>query len=154
MDLLIEIGTEELPAKVINPLSEYLKEAIGDVLGRKDAKTYATPRRIALYYKEFENISTTHEELVIGPPLSVAYDQEGRPTKALLGFLQRVQASQEDVITIQKGTAQYVAVRKVHESKKPLDLLVEKFEGILLSAPLPKSMRWDKTHVRFSRPVR
>lgn len=154
MDLLVEIGTEELPAKVINPLLEYLKEALSHVLGRKDAKTYGTPRRIALYYKNFENLSSTPEELLIGPPLSIAYDNERKPTRALLGFLQRTQTSEKDLITLQKGTAQYVAVKKVQEGKKPLDLLVAQFEGILLSAPLPKSMRWGKTYVKFSRPVR
>lgn len=154
MDLLIEIGTEELPAKVINHILEYLKESFGEVLGRKDAKLYGTPRRLALYYRDFENASILQEEVVVGPPVSAAYDSEGKPTRALLGFLQRVSASSEDVMRIRKGDAEYIAVRKVYEGKKPLDALAERFEDILLSAPLPKRMRWDKSGLSFLRPIR
>ncbi len=154
MDLLIEIGTEELPAKVINPLLEYLKEAVGNILERKATKIYGTPRRLALYYENFENRALTREEVIVGPPVSVAYDTEGKPTKAILGFLQRTNSSEKELIKIHKGEAEYVAVRKTYEGKKPLDLLSERFEEILLSAPLPKSMRWDKTGVKLSRPIR
>ncbi len=154
MDLLIEIGTEELPARVINPLLEYLKESVGELLGRKDVRVYGTPRRLALYYDNFENVSVEEEEVLIGPPLSLAYDEQGKATKSLYGFLQRVSASEEDVFHIKRGDALYVAVKRVRTGRKPLELLTENLEGILLSAPLPKSMRWDSSGVRFSRPIR
>ncbi|MFN3813973.1 MAG: glycine--tRNA ligase subunit beta [Aquificaceae bacterium] len=154
MDLLIEIGTEELPARVINPLLEYLKGSLGELLRREDAKVYGTPRRLALYYENFENVSMEEKEVIIGPPLSLAYDEHGRATKALAGFLQRVSASEKEIFHIEKGDALYVAVKRVRSGRKPLELLTESFEGILLSAPIPKSMRWDNSGVRFSRPIR
>ncbi|ADC88688.1 glycyl-tRNA synthetase, beta subunit [Thermocrinis albus DSM 14484] len=153
MDLLIEIGTEELPARVIPLAVEYLRERFSVLLKRDDLITYATPRRLAFYLKDFKNEGEEREELIVGPPLSVAY-QDGKPTKALLAFLDRVKAREEDLIHLQKDRGTYVAVRRIVKEESPLELLSKSFEEILLSVPFPKSMRWDSSGVRFSRPVR
>ncbi len=153
MKLLVEIGTEELPAKVINPALENLKRGVEKLLGIRVIKTYGTPRRLALLTEDFENTHTEREELLIGPPVSVAYE-EGKPTKALFGFLQKVCATQEDVVQVQKGEGTYVAVRRVQKEKTPLEKLKEEFETLLLSLPFPKRMRWNSGGLTFSRPIR
>ncbi len=154
-DLLIEIGTEELPAGVIKPSLDFLKEKFSEILKREDIKTFGTPRRLALYVKNFENRQEVKEEIIFGPPWKVAFDQEGNPTKALEGFLKRYGAKPEDVFKEKKGKGEYVALKVVHEEKSYLDILKERFEEILLSVPLPKRMRWTSSkRITFSRPVR
>jgi len=154
-ELLIEIGTEELPAGVINPALAYLKEKINELLNAKEVRTYGTPRRLTLYFKDFENQRREKEEVIWGPPKSVAYDEKGNPTKALEGFLKKNNASLQEVKVLKKNKGEYVAVvRKVIE-KSPVEKLQEEFEEILLSVPFPKRMRWTSSkRITFSRPVR
>ena len=152
-DLLIEIGTEELPARVIKQASDAIKEKLSHILGRQDIKTYSTPRRLAFYVKDFENVSPKKEEIIWGPPVKVAYEGE-KPTRALTAFLEKNSASLEDVVHLKKGEGLYVAIRKVIEEEKPLDKLQKSFEEVIQSVPLPKTMRWDGSNLRFSRPIR
>ena len=152
-DLLIEIGTEELPAGVINSLVESIKERLSEILRRQDIKVYSTPRRLAFFVENFENEPLEREELIYGPPLKVAYE-EGKPTKALLSFLSKNNASLEQVIQAQKGEGTYVAIKRVIREETPLERLSRDFESILQSIPMPKTMRWDSSNLRFSRPIR
>ena len=154
-DLLIEIGTEELPPSVIEPALEFMKGKLSEILGREDVETFGTPRRLAFYIRSFENRREVREEIIVGPPWKVAFDEEGRPTKALEGFLKKQGASLEEVFRHSRGKGEYVALRKVHEGKSPLDNLRESFEDLLLSIPFPKRMRWTSSRrITFSRPVR
>jgi len=85
----------------------------------------------------------------------VAYDEEGKPTKALLGFLKRHGASPEEVKVLKKNRGEYVALLKRVKEKRPTEKLVESFEDLLLSVPFPKRMRWTSSkRITFSRPVR
>ena len=152
-DLLIEIGTEELPAGVILQAVEYLKDQLSQVLGRQDIKTYSTPRRLAFFVESFENKALEKEEVFWGPPVKVAYE-EGKPTKALLAFLERNSASLEDVVHLQKWEGTYVAIKRIYKEATPIEKLSQSFEEILQSVPFPKSMRWDSSSLRFSRPIR
>ncbi|WP_448587261.1 glycine--tRNA ligase subunit beta [Thermocrinis sp.] len=153
MKLLVEIGTEELPAGVINPALNAFKDSIEKTLRVSILKTYATPRRLAVITEDFEDKPQEKEELIYGPPMSVAY-KDGQPTKALLGFLERVGASLDQVVEVQKGEGRYVAVKRIHKGKSPLEELKENFEKILLSIPFPKRMRWSRENLTFSRPIR
>ncbi len=152
-DLLIEIGTEELPAGVLKHGAQHIKERFSQILQREDIKVYFTPRRIAFLLEAFENKATEKEEIIYGPPVKVAYE-DGKPTKALLAFLERNSSSLEDVIHLKKGEGLYVAIKKVYKEDTPLDKLLKSFEEILSSVPFPKSMRWDNSGLRFSRPIR
>ncbi len=154
-DLLIEIGTEELPSSVVEPTLNFLKEKFSEVLGREDIETYGTPRRLVFYVREFVDSVERKEEVVFGPPWKVAFDEEGRPTRALLGFLGRYGARPEEVFKEKKGKGEYVALKVVHEEKSRLERLRDSFEEILLSVPFPKRMRWTSSKkITFSRPVR
>ncbi|WP_448583464.1 glycine--tRNA ligase subunit beta [Thermocrinis sp.] len=153
MKLLVEVGTEELPANVINQALSSLKENLERVLGVSIQEVYGTPRRLAVITKDFEDKPEEKEELIYGPPLSIAYE-DGKPTKALLGFLERVGASLDSVMEVQRGGGKYVAVKRLYKDKSPLERLKEEFEKILLSIPLPKRMRWNSSGLTFSRPIR
>ncbi|NPB06246.1 MAG: glycine--tRNA ligase subunit beta [Aquificae bacterium] len=153
--LLVEIGTEELPASFILPALKYLKERFTELFKPEKVSLYGTPRRLTVYLEGFKDEETEREELVFGPPKSVAFDEEGKPTKALTGFLKKQNASPEEVRVLKKNKGEYVAlVRKVKE-KRPSEKLVEQFEEILLSIPFPKRMRWTSSRrITFARPVR
>ncbi|NPA32349.1 MAG: glycine--tRNA ligase subunit beta, partial [Aquificae bacterium] len=152
--LLVEIGTEELPASVINPALEFLKEEINKILKAKRVHLFGTPRRLALLFEDFKNEESVREEIIWGPPKSVAYDEEGKPTKALEGFLKKNNASPDEVKILKKNKGEYVALVKKVREKRPVEKLAEDFERILLSVPFPKRMRWDSSNITFSRPVR
>ncbi len=152
-DLLIEIGTEELPAGVILSAVNYLRERLSHILSRQDIQTFATPRRLAFFLKNFQNIAPEREETIYGPPVKVAYE-EGKPTRALLAFLERNKANIEEVTELQKGEGLYVAIRRRVKESSPLEKLSEVFEELLRAVPFPKTMRWDSSNLRFSRPIR
>ncbi len=155
MDLVIEIGTEELPAGVIDPLLNYIKDRFSRILRRDDIETYGTPRRLAFYLRNFENTKETVEEVIFGPPWKVSFDEDGKPTKALLGFLKKHGADLSQVFKAERGGGEYVAIKKVHGEISLLEKLREEFEDILLSAPVPKRMRWTSSRrITFPRPVR
>lgn len=155
MDLVIEVGTEELPPGVIDLIIPYFKKRFSEILKRDDVEVYATPRRLAVYVRNFEDVKERVEEIVYGPPWKISFDEEGKPTKALLGFLKKHGAKLEDVFRAKKGNGEYTAIKKVHGEVSALDKLKESFEEILLSAPIPKRMRWTSSRrITFSRPVR
>ncbi len=153
--LLIEIGTEELPARLIEPIGEYLKREISQILKPSKAELFFTPRRIALIFEGFEDEGEQREEILLGPPKKACYDENNKPTRALIGFLQKHSAKLEDLIEVESKGGIYTAIKKTVTTPKPTQILLESFEDMLLNAPLPKSMRWTSSHrIRFSRPVR
>ncbi len=153
--LLIEIGTEELPASVIQPVGEYLRQEVSQILKPTKEELLFTPRRIALILEGFEDKSEEKEEIILGPPKKACYDENNNPTRALIGFLQKHSARPEDLIEVESKGGLYVAIRRFLSTPKPTQILLESFEDILLKAPLPKSMRWTSSHrIRFSRPIR
>ncbi len=154
-NLLIEIGTEELPAGIIEQIVSYLEDKIKEILKPETSHVFFTPRRITLLLKNFEDIEKEDEEIIIGPPKKACYDDKNEPTKALLKFLETNKANFEDIIEVERRGGIYIAIKKVNKNKKPTQLLMEIFEDILLSAPVPKSMRWTSSpKIKFPRPIR
>ncbi len=154
-DLLIEIGTEELPPGVVEPALSFVRDQLAGILRREDIETYGTPRRLAFLVRNFEDFREVREEVVFGPPWKVAFDEDGKPTRALEGFLKRYSAKLEEIFRARKGKGEYVALKVVSEEKSALQQLAESFEEILLSIPFPKRMRWTSSkRISFSRPVR
>ncbi len=154
-DLLIEIGTEELPPGVIEPALSFIKERLREILGREDVETFGTPRRLAFLVRNFVDEKEVREEIVFGPPWKVSFDEEGKPTKALEGFLKRHGAEVEDVFKARKGKGEYAALKIVSEEESLLQKLSHSFEDILLSVPFPRRMRWTASRkLSFSRPIR
>ncbi len=158
-DLLFEIGAEELPAGYIPPALEQLERGI--TAGLADARlahgavrTRATPRRLALYVESLEERQPDRDEEVMGPAARVAYDAEGRPTKALLGFCQGKGADLADVRRVETPKGEYVAVT-VHQAGRPAsEVLPALLAGLARGLTFPKVMRWLDDDTRFARPVR
>ena len=93
-NFLLEIGTEELPAGFINPALESLAESFSGLLREhnlsfKNVKTLGTPRRLAVFVDDLPIKQPDQTKEVLGPRESVAFDQNNKPTKALIGFAKR-----------------------------------------------------------------
>ena len=154
-DLLLEIGTEEVPAHVMPHLLADLKRLAGDMfaehrLAYENLRTIGTPRRTALLVtglaERQEDVSTETR----GPSVAIAFDAEGNPTKAGTGFArgQGVEPSE----LIQRDGYVYASVHE--QGAETAQLLAELLPELIRAIPLPNSMRWGDLDFRFIRPIR
>lgn len=157
-ELFLEIGTEEIPAGFL-PLAmadlERLlrKELESARIGFGAVKTFATPRRLAIAVAEVAAEQQRQELTLAGPSVKVAFDAEGNPTKAALGFARAngVEVSELSQVETDKGT--YLYLSKVMEGRPTAELLPEMLPRLIAAIPFKKSMRWKDLEVRFARPM-
>ena len=154
-DLLLEIGTEEVPAHVMPHLLADLKRLAGDMfaehrLAYENLRTIGTPRRTALLVtglaERQEDVSTETR----GPSVAIAFDAEGNPTKAGTGFA-RGQGIEPSAL-IQRDGYVYASVHE--QGAETAQLLTELLPELIRAIPLPNSMRWGDLDFRFIRPIR
>ena len=154
-DLLLEIGTEEVPAHVMPHLLADLKRLAGDIfaerrLAYESLRTIGTPRRTALLVtglaERQEDVSTETR----GPSVAIAFDAEGNPTKAGAGFA-RGQGIEPSAL-IQRDGYVYASVHE--KGAETAQLLAELLPELIRAIPLPNSMRWGDLDFRFIRPIR
>lgn len=158
-DFLLEIGVEELPALDIYDIAEQFKSGFESFLSEKritykNVKVYFTLRRIAVSIEGISDYQEIWETEVIGPPVKAAYDQNGKPTKALIGFIENKGLKLEDVSVEETKKGAYVKGRIKEGGSATVELLKEFIPGFLSSVKLSKSMRWNGAGFRFLRPVR
>eukprot|EP00238_Polyblepharides_amylifera_P012515 CAMPEP_0196584758 /NCGR_PEP_ID=MMETSP1081-20130531/48359_1 /TAXON_ID=36882 /ORGANISM="Pyramimonas amylifera, Strain CCMP720" /LENGTH=966 /DNA_ID=CAMNT_0041906085 /DNA_START=496 /DNA_END=3396 /DNA_ORIENTATION=- len=157
--LVLEVGVEELPAADVLAARDQLKMEIPALLHElrlrhAEVIVGGTPRRLSVEVRKLAAMQEDKEEKLRGPPSKVAFDNEGNPTKAALGFCKKNGISMEDVTREEddKGTEYLYAV--VHEKGQPAgEVLASALPALLSSLSFPKSMRWQDT-TYFSRPVR
>lgn len=157
-DLLLEIGTEEIPADFLPKALKDMEEIIGREFVQARirhgvVRTLATPRRLVLCV---EDVAEQQEDQVVeklGPAKRVSYDDEGNPTKAALGFAksQGINISEVGTVVTEKG--EYICVRKVIKGEEAAASLPEILKRFILSIPFQKSMRWMNLDIRFARPI-
>ena len=179
--LLVEIRCEELPPAVLWSLADSFpdsllcelqaegfadsnshraKEMFGDPNVRRaqsgrDHKQLATPRRFAALLQNIRDESPPREFFRRGPKLSACKDKDGRPTKALVGFMQSVGATCEnDLEHAEEKGNQYVAWRGKTPGRFLADCLSALVEKVLLNLPAPRRMRWGDNDFKFIRPIR
>ena len=154
-DLLLEIGTEEVPAHVMPHLLTDLKRLAGDLLAEhrlayESLRTIGTPRRSALLVtglaERQEDVSTETR----GPSVAIAFDAEGNPTKAGAGFARGQGIDPADLI--QRDGYVYASVHE--KGAETATLLAELLPELIRAIPLPNSMRWGDLDFRFIRPIR
>lgn len=158
-DLLVEIGTEEIPAGYLAGGVRALADAIAGAL--RDARiaapeptTLATPRRLAVHFADLPESGESVTERRTGPAAKIAFDAEGNPTKAALGFARGagIDPSALEVVETDKGP--YVSAVVTSEGRKTADVVADALAGALAATPFPKTMRWTGSPVSFARPVR
>jgi glycyl-tRNA synthetase beta chain len=156
--LLLEIGTEEIPAGYVEPAVEALGRSAGEGLdalrlGHGAVRMWATPRRLAILVVEVASVQRDLDEEVVGPPNRVAFDENGRPTAAALGFIRNQGATVDDLKVVETVRGLYVAVRKRQPGRPAVEVLKEEIPKWITGIPFPKSMRWRDLSLRFARPI-
>ncbi len=155
---LLEIGHEELPASFVPLSGRGLLKGLQRVLDAQHVayhggRWFATPRRTAVYFEHIAERADVRLKKVMGPPKQVAYDPEGRPTRALLGFIKKLGVQLEDVREEEtpKGVYLYAMVQEGGDSLEAI--LQAHLADILQAIPFPKVMRWQGS-LKFPRPIR
>ncbi len=158
-ELVFEIGTEEIPSGYMTPALRDL-EAEACRLFQEEritfsgVRTLGTPRRLALYVERLEETQSDRVREVVGPAKAVAYDQEGHPTKAALGFARAQGLPVENLQVRALDRGEYV-VAAIEERGAHLDeLLPILLPRLVASLSFPKFMRWGQGSFRFVRPIR
>jgi glycyl-tRNA synthetase beta chain len=157
-DLLIEIGTEELPPKALQRLSAAFTCGVAEGLKNAGLQTgnvqsYATPRRLAVLINDVPDAQPDRDVERKGPSLKAAYDADGNPTKAVEGFARScgVTVGELEQQQTDKGTW---LVFKAEEKGQPVSELVPGIvDQSLAGLPIPKRMRWGDSDAEFVRPV-
>ncbi len=156
---VLEIGSEEVPSRFL-PTEEQELEARftaaleGNALEHGQIRALSTPRRAILVVEDLNPVQTEREEVVAGPPVRVAYDADGKPTKALEGFVRTNGCTLDDVFRQETPKGEYVAVRKRIGGAAAGDLLATICPAIITALPFAKRMRWGANHVAYARPLR
>jgi glycyl-tRNA synthetase beta chain len=165
-ELLLEIGTEEIPASWLPGLTAQLGTVLEAKL--KEARlstdepieTFSTPRRLTVRSAKISERQTDLEELVTGPPVSAAFGPDGTLTPAGAGFVKKQYASEDQIERVKTPKGEYIAVRKHQRGRTTVDVLPEVLTNVLRGMSFPKQMRWDamlddgKGELPFGRPIR
>jgi glycyl-tRNA synthetase beta chain len=157
-DFLLEIGCEEIPARMIDAASQELRERVSALLSRerlapRDVSYFDTPRRLAVMVAGIPAAQPDVTEEVTGPSVVVAY-KDGQPTAAAHAFAKKsgVDVAQLEKVATAKG--EYLAAKVTKKGRSAAEILAENLPKELSSIYWPKSMYWRKAHERFVRPVR
>ena len=158
LPLLLEIGTEEIPARFLPVAIADLKNLATAVfeeyrIGHQDISSFATPRRLALLIDGVPPMQRDNVKEVFGPSRKIAFDEQGNPTKAATGFAGSLGIDPSSLAIRQKGKAEYVAAVIEEKGVETKLVLPEALKKIILSLRFPKSMRWGEGHLLFARPI-
>lgn len=158
-DLLFEIGIEEIPARFMEPALSELQKLLADSLAEagltyEKLAAYGTPRRITLLIDKLAEEQPDREVESKGPAIKAAYDADGQPTKALLGFCRGQGIEPAEVLTKEIKGVEYAYAVKHIAGQKTADLLPAMLETAVHKLYFPKPMRWAYNEMRFARPIR
>jgi glycyl-tRNA synthetase beta chain len=165
-ELLLEIGTEEIPASWLPGLTVQIGQVLDARL--KEARlaieepieTFSTPRRLTVRSGRIAERQTDLEELVTGPPVSAAFTADGTLTPAGAGFAKKQGVPEDQIERIKTPKGEYIGVRKHQRGRAAVDVLPDVLNGVLRGMTFPKQMRWDaalndgRGELPFGRPIR
>ncbi len=173
LPLLVEIGCEEIPARFLDGAREAFASALDAAL--RDARllaagtvtrqsgtgrplplyAFSTPRRLTVFVPHVLEKQPDKTEEALGPPVRVAFDASGKPTRAADSFAAKNKLPVEKLIRVKTPKGEYVGVKKTAPGQPARELLPGILQGVLASLTFPKSMYWlAKAAPRFVRPVR
>ncbi len=158
LTFILEIGVEEFPARFLPGLEKELRERFSSAftasgVSFEDLRVLTTPRRSAVLARVGES-TEFREELVMGPPVRVAYDAEGKPTKAAEGFAKTQGVAMEDLLRETTDKGEYLAARKKSGGEDTAGVLARVCPEIIAALPFPKKMHWGCGTFTFARPLR
>ncbi len=157
-DMLLEIGTEEIPADFIMPalgqMQDFMKKGMADArLDHGEMKFYATPRRLAILIKDVASKQKTEIKEIRGPAGDVAFQEDGKPTRAAQGFAKSKGVAVDDLVLKEVNGRQYVFVQIEEKGRPARDCLSEILPLMIKELSFPKTMRWGDGNFRFVRPI-
>jgi glycyl-tRNA synthetase beta chain len=182
LPLLLEVGCEEIPARFLRDAEKGLGERVLAAVSearllpgaslhlmseepgihqspianhQSPIQTYSTPRRLVVHVPTVLAQQPDKVEEILGPPLRVAIDAEGKYTRAAESFAQKNSAQVEDLARTTTPKGEYLSLRKTTQGRPALEILPEILPGAILGLTFPKSMYWtEKLAPRFVRPIR
>lgn len=159
MDLVYEIGTEEIPAGYLPPAVAQLRQEAEKLFAEarlrpESVETHATPRRLVLFARGLPARQEDRTEEVTGPPWKAAFGADGNPTKAAEGFARGRGLTVADLRKVETEKGPYVGATVKIAGKSTVDLLAEALPEITARLAFPKTMRWGPDRFRFARPIR
>lgn len=157
-DLLLEIGTEEIPARFIpgalQSLNELARQRAKQArLPYREVMTMGTPRRLTLVVLGLSASQADMEETIMGPPKTAAFSPDGSPTKVALGFAKAKGIPVQELEFIETPKGVYLGLRKTISGLPTVTVLSELLPQLILELPFPKFMRWGSSPLRFARPI-
>lgn len=160
MELLLEVGCEEIPARFIPPacaaLEKGFKKRLADARlddGAAAVRSMGTPRRMVLLASNLQDRQEDLDEQVLGPRVELAFDQEGKPTKACIGFAKSKGVEVADLLKVDSDKGKVVAVQRSIPGREAREVLTGLIVDLLGSLHFEKTMRWGDTEHLFARPV-
>lgn len=158
-ELLLEIGTEEIPSDYLDDGLKALRRLAEATLKENRIKsseglyTYGTPRRLILIGEGIADKQDDVLQEVTGPPKKVAYDREGNPTKAAFGFAKKQGVSVNELRFLETPKGEYLHVKREIPGKHTTEVLAEMLPKLIAQIPWPKSMFWGDVGFSFVRPI-
>ena len=161
VELLFEVGCEEIPAGMLPKAEEELRTNIEKLLAAENltegvsVQTFSTPRRLAAWVRGLLAKQADVEMEVTGPPKSVAYDSVGAPTRAALSFAEKQRVHVSDLYLVQTPKGEYLAAKQIKVGRTAEQILVTILPRAVHDLTWPRSMTWTGLEgARFIRPIR
>ncbi|MEO0292703.1 MAG: glycine--tRNA ligase subunit beta [candidate division WOR-3 bacterium] len=157
-DVLIEIGTEEIPAgyleNAINSFEKGLKDVFcSNGISYSSIEKFYTPRRLALIVKNVKKKKEKKINKIKGPPAHLAF-KDGKPTEMAKGFASSKGVSIDSLKIEEIDGNKYVVAEILEKPKKVEEILKENLLSLIKNIEFPKKMRWEETGFAFARPIR
>lgn len=157
-DLLVEVGTEELPPKslknLMNAFGDGIEKHLSEArLGFDAVEAYASPRRLAVLVR---NVARRQEDRTVelkGPPVKIAFDENGNPQPAALAFAKKCGVAVAGLSRETTDKGEWLAFSSIEKGQKASDLLGDVLQRTLSELPIPRRMRWGGSDDEFVRPV-
>ncbi|MBZ1392101.1 glycine--tRNA ligase subunit beta [Psychrobacter pacificensis] len=156
--ILFELGCEELPPKSLKPLRDALQTSVTEQLSAAEitfdsVKAFATPRRLAIQIEGISDKQPDRTEQKRGPAIKAAFDSDGNPTRAAMGFAKGLGIEASELTTINTDKGDYVGFEQTISGQATTELLPAIFQTALDSLPIAKRMRSGASRNEFVRPV-
>lgn len=156
--LLLEVGTEEIPARMLRQAAADLARLVEEALDAASLSHSATtplwtPRRLAVLVEGIPAGQSDREEVVTGPHVAAAFDANGAPTRAAEGFARAQGVRAADLVRVPGPKGEVVAVRRLVPGRDTREVLADVLPGVLSRLTFPKAMHWDGHRGPFVRPV-
>lgn len=156
---LLEIGVEELPARYVRDALQQLKDNCAKIfkderVTYEEINVYSTPRRLVLVAEGLEDKQADLKETLKGPAKRIAFNDDGNPTKALLGFMKGKDIKINNTYIQEYNGEEYVYANIIKNGKNIKEVLNINMINLIKSITFSKSMKWGGKNIRFARPIR